>query len=249
MLKRILAGLIAAAVLPAASYYTLRLEDSKAVYLTPGDAAADASDTIQQAIDKVQANGGEGIVFVPEGRYRLTKTVYIPAAVRLIGYGAARPVFFLGANTPGYQDPANEKYMIFFSGRGRGDAGAGTFYSGMSNIDLEILEGNAGAVGVRGRYAQHCILAHMDFRTGSGLAGVHETGNVMEDVSFHGGQYGIWTGTPSPAGNSPWWTHPLKGSAKPPSAKRPPASRWCARNSATCPLRSRSTPARTTNSG
>uniref|UniRef100_Q024F0 SMP-30/Gluconolaconase/LRE domain protein n=1 Tax=Solibacter usitatus (strain Ellin6076) TaxID=234267 RepID=Q024F0_SOLUE len=198
MLKRILAGLIAAAVLPAASYYTLRLEDSKAVYLTPGDGAADASDTIQQAIDKVQAAAGEGIVFVPEGRYRLTKTVYIPAAIRLIGYGATRPVFVLGPNTPGYQDPANEKYMIFFSGRGRGEAGAGTFYSGMSNIDLEVLAGNAGAVGVRGKYAQHCILAHMDFRIGSGLAGVHETGNVMEDVSFHGGQYGIWTGTPSP---------------------------------------------------
>jgi sugar lactone lactonase YvrE len=94
--------------------------------------------------------------------------------------------------------------MVFFTGgRGRGadrgsDAGAGTFYSGMSNIDLEILGGNTGAVGVRGRYAQHCILAHMEFRTGSGLAGVHETGNVMEDVSFHGGQYGVWTGTPSP---------------------------------------------------
>ncbi len=79
-----------------------------------------------------------------------------------------------------------------------GDAGAGTFYSGMSNIDIEILGGNPGAVGVRGRYAQHCFLAHMDFRIGSGLAGVHETGNVMEDVSFHGGQYGIWTQTPSP---------------------------------------------------
>ena len=68
----------------------------------------------------------------------------------------------------------------------------------MSNIDIEILGGNPGAVGVRGRYAQHCYLAHMDFRIGSGLAGVHETGNVMEDVSFHGGQYGIWTQTPSP---------------------------------------------------
>ncbi len=120
-------------------------------------------------------------------------------------------MFVLGENTPGYQDPGNENYMIFFAGgRGRqggrggatggrpGDAGAGTFYSGMSNIDIEILGGNPGAVGVRGRYAQHCFLAHMDFRIGSGLAGVHETGNVMEDVSFHGGQYGIWTQTPSP---------------------------------------------------
>ena len=68
----------------------------------------------------------------------------------------------------------------------------------MSNIDIEIGEGNAGAVGVRGTYAQHCFLAHMDFRIGSGLAGVHDTGNVMEDVRFFGGHYGIWTRTPSP---------------------------------------------------
>ena len=38
----------------------------------------------------------------------------------------------------------------------------------------------------------------MDFRIGSGIAGVHDTGNVMEDVRFFGGQYGIWTRTPSP---------------------------------------------------
>lgn len=203
-------ALLASTLLHAASYYTLRLDDPKAVYLTRenfpvrADGVADDSDAIQQAIDKVQATTSEGVVFVPEGRYRLTRTVYVWPAIRVIGYGARRPVFVLGENTPGYQDPANENYMVFFAGR-RGaagsrpqDAGAGTFYSGMSNIDLEIQGGNPGAVGVRGRYAQHCFLAHMEFRIGSGLAGVHETGNVMEDVSFHGGQYGIWTQTPSP---------------------------------------------------
>jgi sugar lactone lactonase YvrE len=35
-------------------------------------------------------------------------------------------------------------------------------------------------------------------RIGSGLTGIHEGGNVLEDVNFHGGRYGIWTGTPSP---------------------------------------------------
>ena len=68
----------------------------------------------------------------------------------------------------------------------------------MSNIDLEIKDGNAGAVGVRAHYAQHCFLAHMDLRIGSGLAGIHEGGNVAEDVHFQGGRYGIWTRTPSP---------------------------------------------------
>ena len=68
----------------------------------------------------------------------------------------------------------------------------------MSNVDIEIGEGNPGAVAVRSRYAQHCFLAHMDFRIGSGLAGIHEAGNVAEDVHFYGGRYAIWTGTPSP---------------------------------------------------
>ena len=94
--------------------------------------------------------------------------------------------------------------MIFFAGaRPRGDAPPpdahpGTFYSAMSNIDIEIQDGNPGAVGVRAHYAQHCFLAHMDFRIGSGLAGIKDGGNVAQDVHFHGGQYGIWTRKPSP---------------------------------------------------
>ena len=206
----------------AASFYTVRLNDPKAAYLDAfgarGDGVADDSDAIQKAIDKVQETVGQGIVFVPEGRYRLTKTVYVWPSIRLIGYGAKRPVFVLADSTPGYQDRNNENYMVLFAGSrpgaqggrggtGRGgqaggrppDAGPGTFYSAMSNIDVEIGEGNQGAVGVRGTYAQHSFLAHMEFRTGSGIAGVHDTGNVMEDVRFIGGQYGIWTRVPSPS--------------------------------------------------
>jgi sugar lactone lactonase YvrE len=220
MLKGILpvaAILIAAVPVWPASYYTVRLDDPKAVYLTAdafgvrGDGVADDTDAIQKAVDKAVESASQGIVFVPEGRYRLSKTVNVWASVRLIGYGAKRPVFVLGANTPGYQDSSAESYMVFFSGARRGalsggavsgrpgDAGAGTFYSAMSNIDIEIGDHNPGAVAVRGTYAQHSFLAHMDFQIGSGLAGVHDTGNVMEDVRFFGGQYGIWTRTPSPS--------------------------------------------------
>jgi sugar lactone lactonase YvrE len=207
--------LIAVAAAHAGSYYTSRPADSKAVYLTPQefgvhpDGAADDSEGIQRAIDKVQETTREGIVFVPEGRYRLTRTIYVWPGIRLIGYGAVRPVFVLGEHTPGFQDAAHENYMVFFAGRrpqardgGPGvrppDANPGTFYSAMSNIDMEIAAGNPGAVGVRGTYAQHSFLAHMEFRLHSGIAGVHDTGNVMEDVKFHGGQYGIWTRKPSP---------------------------------------------------
>ena len=38
----------------------------------------------------------------------------------------------------------------------------------------------------------------MDFRIGSGLAGIHDGGNVAQDVHFYGGRYGIWTRKPSP---------------------------------------------------
>jgi hypothetical protein len=190
------------------SYYPARLDDLRAVYLTPdhfpvkGDGIADDSDALQQAINKVQETTNQGILFVPAGRYRLTKTIYIWPGIRLIGFGAERPTLVLTRKTPGFeQGPA---YMVFFAGGRPGtnatprDASPGTFYSAMSNIDIEIQDGNPGAVGIRAHYAQHCFLAHMDFHIGSGLAGIHDGGNVAEDVHFYGGQYGIWTRKPSP---------------------------------------------------
>ncbi len=216
MLKGPVAALALFAAVPPAwpsSYYPVRLDDPKAVYLTREgfgvipDGTADATAGIQRAIDKVQETKKYGIVFIPEGRYRLTHTLCIWPGIRLIGYGAARPVLFLAPSTPGYQSPGRENYLLFFAGYRPAtlapghlppDANPGTFYSAVSNIDIEIGAGNPGAVGVRGTYAQHCFLAHMGFHIGSGLAGVHDTGNVMEDVRFVGGRYGIWTHTPSP---------------------------------------------------
>lgn len=81
----------------SASYYTERLDDPKAVYLTrdsfpvKADGVADDSDAIQAAINKVQETTSQGIIFVPEGRYRISKTIYIWPAIRVIGYGARRP--------------------------------------------------------------------------------------------------------------------------------------------------------------
>ena len=221
------AAVILAAATPSTastSYYPSRLDDPKAVYVTApdfpvhADGVADDTDGIQQAIDKAQETTGQGIVFLPQGRYRITHTLQIWPGIRLIGYGQTRPTLVLGANTPGYQD--SEQFMVFFPGRrprdsaeigmptynGRGnvnqnmpnDANPGTFYSAMSNVDIEIGDGNPGAVGVRGRYAQHCYLAHIDFNIGSGFAGIHDTGNIADDLHFHGGKYGIVMHTPSP---------------------------------------------------
>src|ERR1039458_3167234 len=102
-----------------ASYYPVRLDDPKAVYLTQdqflvrGDGNADDSAAIQAAVDKVQQTTGEGILFVPEGRYRVTRTIYVWPGVRLIGYGGKRPVFVLADKTPGFQQGIG--CMFFFS--------------------------------------------------------------------------------------------------------------------------------------
>src|SRR5271169_4812377 len=90
----------------AASYYPQRLEDPKAVYL----AAADGDNTIalQKAIDQVQETTGQGIVMLAPGRYHITDTLYIWPGIRLMGYGAERPIIDLATNTPGFGDAARE---------------------------------------------------------------------------------------------------------------------------------------------
>jgi hypothetical protein len=204
-------ALIAAALAaPSRSYYTSKPDDPAAVHVSRarfgvvGDGRADDGAALQKAIDTVQETTGEGIVLLPEGRYRISAALNVWPGIRVIGYGARRPALVLGARTPGYADPEHPAYLVFFAGsRPRDgssppDANPGTFYSALSNVDLEIGAGNPGAVGVRARYAQHCFTSHVEFRIGSGLAGVHEGGNVAENVRFVGGEYGIWTGTPSP---------------------------------------------------
>ena len=192
------------------SVYPLRLEDAQAVYLTPADfpvhadGVHDDAPALQQAINHVQETTLKGIVFIPVGRYRLGQTIYVWNGIRLIGYGPWRPVLVLGPNTPGFQT-GDGRYLVHFvsdrpaPGQPIRDANPGTFYSGMSNIDLEIADGNPAAIGVRFHVAQHCFLAHMDIRIGSGLAGIEEIGNECEDLHFFGGAYGIRNHKPSPS--------------------------------------------------
>src|SRR6202162_6064058 len=102
------------------SYYPNRLQDSKAVYLDSGefsvhgDGQGDDTDALQSAINKVQHDRNQGIVFVPAGRYRLSRTIYVWPGIRLIGFGVTRPTFVLTQNTPGFQQAPS--YMVFFAG-------------------------------------------------------------------------------------------------------------------------------------
>ena len=197
------------------SVYEKRPHDPLAVYLTPenfpvkADGVADDTDAIQQAINEAQKRSGYGIVFMPEGTYRISKTIYISKGIRLIGYGKKRPVIILGENTPGFQegdphDKGQANYMIWFTdrlpkpGEPVRDAGAGTFYSAISNIDFEIRDGNPAAVALRTHYAQHSFVSHVDIHIGQGKAGIFDVGNEMENVRFFGGEYGIYTTKTSP---------------------------------------------------
>ena len=192
------------------SFYTVRLDDPQAIYLEPGafgavgDGSADDTEAVQAAVDAAQEATGFGLVFVMAGRYRLSRTVVVWAGIRLIGFGARRPSLVLGDATPGFQAGEGRYLLHFASGRppeGQPvrDANPGTFYSALSNIDIEIGEGNGAAIGVRSHWAQHCYVAHVDFRIGSGRAGIEEVGNEIDDCRFFGGDYGIITTKPSPS--------------------------------------------------
>ena len=213
---------LAAPVPASVSAYQSMPDDARAVIVrAKGDGATDDSDAIQRAIDSAANKGEGGIVFLPSGRYRLTKSLLIPIAVRVYGVGKTRPVLVLAANTPGFQKGVAN--MVIFTGtdtynvgtvampvpgavpfsaepgKAVRDANSSTFYSALSNVDFEVGDGNPAASGVRMHTAQHSNLSHIDFRMGSGLAGVYQVGNIAYNLRFYGGRYGILAEKTSPA--------------------------------------------------
>lgn len=197
------------------SIYTQRPKDPEAFYFTSAnykikaDGKMDVSEVLQAAINQLKKEKNFGILFIPEGKYKISKTIYIPNAIRLIGYGKNRPEFILGKNSPGFQkevptDKGKASYMFWFTGgiveEGEGirDAGASTFYSAMSNINLRIEDGNPQAVALRTHYAQHSFINHISIQIGKGKAGLFDVGNEIENVAFYGGEYGIYTTKASP---------------------------------------------------
>lgn len=214
----------AALMLPApvlaksSSVYLQAPDDPRAITVRGvGDGRADDSAAIQQAIDAAAEGGHGGVVFLPSGRYRISRTIFVKSAVRVFGVGPTRPEIILGDNTAGFG--SGVAAMVAFTGEdqyrvGKApvpprtsvpfdpsifDATSSTFYSALSNVDFRIGAGNAGAVAVRFRVAQHGYLRHVDFHIGSGLAGVYQAGNEFENLRFYGGRYGIMSEKTSPA--------------------------------------------------
>ena len=217
-------ALIIAASAPVAlaatsvSVFATAPEDPRAVVVRAvGDGRADDSAAIQGAIDAAAAKEGGGLVFLPSGRYRISKTIFLWPGVRVFGVGATRPLILLADKAPGFQRGLAN--MVIFAGakpdpsrrvpfpppgsvpfnKDIADANSGTFYSAMSNIDFKIGRGNPAATAIRFHAAQHAYLSHMMFDIGSGLAGLYQVGNEAEDLHFKGGRYGILTEKTSPA--------------------------------------------------
>ncbi|CAN5347775.1 hypothetical protein BH10PSE4_BH10PSE4_19890 [soil metagenome] len=193
-------------------------DDPRAVVVRAvGDGRADDSAALQGAIDAAAAKAGGGLVFLPVGRYRISKTIFLWPGVRVFGVGATRPLILLGDATPGFQKGVAN--MVIFAGakpdparrvpfpppgsvpfnKDIADANSGTFYSAMSNIDFKIGQGNPAATAIRFHAAQHAYLSHMSFDIGSGLAGLYQVANEAEDLHFKGGRYGILAEKTSPA--------------------------------------------------
>ncbi|MEP7243715.1 MAG: glycosyl hydrolase family 28-related protein [Gammaproteobacteria bacterium] len=219
---------LGAPVLASTSAFESAPADPRAITVNgQRDGRADDTDAIQRALDQVAEKPGGGVVFLPSGRYRISRTLLIWPSVRVFGVGPTRPVLVLGNRTPGFQKGIGS--MVVFTGARRGDNARGdlgpiqlprvpfpppsvvpfdpkiwdanpsTFYSAMSNVDVEIGAGNPAATAVRFRIAQHGFLSHMDFNLGSGFAGIYQAGNVVHDLHFRGGRYGIVTEKTSPA--------------------------------------------------
>jgi hypothetical protein len=216
-----LIALLVAAAQPAAasvSVFATAPDDPSAIVVRgKGDGRADDGAALQAAIDAAAAKPGGGLVFLPSGDYRISKTLFLWPGVRVFGVGPTRPRILLGDSTPGFQKGVAN--MVIFAGAKRdparrvpfpppgsvpfdkdiADANSGTFYSAMSNIDFKIGKGNPVATAIRFHAAQHAYLNHMEFDIGSGLAGLYQVGNAAQDLNFKGGRYGILAEKTSPA--------------------------------------------------
>ena len=191
------------------SVYTEKFDDPHGIFFTEesygikADGKMDVSDALQTAINTLKNEREFGTLYLPEGKYRISRTIYVPAAIRIVGYGKTRPEIVLEKKTAGFSESPTA--MVWFTGgivndpENVADANPGTFYSGISNVDIRIGKGNPMAIGLRTHVAQHGVFSHISIYGGDGYACLYDVGNEMEDVEFFGARYGIDSRTTSPS--------------------------------------------------
>ena len=142
-----------------------------------GDGIGDDSDVLQQAVSSTRG----GILFIPEGTYRISKCIIVGGGTRLIGYGKERPKIVLAANSPDFQWGTG-KYMFHFAQSGlptgNSGAGGGMMGGGMMGGQGGMMGGRGGAQGQRRG-------------GGRGRAPVPGAGNIQGAMAGPGGSWWI----------------------------------------------------------
>ncbi len=182
------------------------------------DGKRDSIKGIQEAIEFSRDN--DMICFFPSGTYLVSNTLdcvqnlkkgqhrrfgaYRAGTKGCVLFGSRkgkRPRIILMKGSPGFDDPKKPKGVLEFWQRKptapRNKALAwdnAEFRQVLDNIDIEIEDGNPGAIGVRSAGAEGCgihdvtIYAHGAY---CGLYGTAAGGGTHIDVTVHGGRVGI----------------------------------------------------------
>jgi hypothetical protein len=178
----------------------------------------DSTKAIQSAIEFACIN--QMICFFPAGTYTVSDTLSCvePLYRRQSGMELAaqsfpnvlvgstksqteRAVIKLAPASPGFADPANQKYVVHFWVRSKQGmekenppSGNSSYSQMFVNIDIDIGENNPGAVGIRNRAAQGSSIQDVTINATHGLKGLEGgagSGGSHHHVTVIGGEIGV----------------------------------------------------------
>ncbi len=178
----------------------------------------DCTEKLQNAIDYAQKN--HMVVYFPSGIYRISNTLECRLSpppkdergefklgrywgITLLGStsGTNRPKIYLAPNSPNYDDVDQPKLVLYFHMGARDpypsvypDFGPSFMNSRLIGVDIEIGEGNSGAVAVRMRGAQGMAIEDVTIDVSNGLKGIegaNGSGAGNTNVTIIGGRIGF----------------------------------------------------------
>lgn len=175
----------------------------------------DSTDAIQRAI--VTARNAQMVCFFPAGTYRVSDTLsciqdlYVRSHGMVSGgrthpcvlvgsHKGARPKILLAPNSPGFGDPKKPKYVVHFWARALSEGEPTEPQPNISmdqmfvNIDIEIGQGNPGAVAIRHRAAQGSGVQDCTIDATHGLTGLEGgagSGGGHAGITVIGGRIGL----------------------------------------------------------
>lgn len=191
-----------------------------APFLADPTGQQDSTQALQRAI--VFARERQMVCYLPLGTYRVSDTLQCiqnpyrrqngkifanaQAPVVMIGARSAerkdgrpvRPIIRLTDHAPGFNDPANRKYVVHFWARSQENPSKPQPNISMNQIfmgiDIAIGQDNRGAVGIRHRCAEGSGIQDSTIEVGDGLTGVEGgagSGGMHANITVIGGRCGL----------------------------------------------------------